>query len=104
MCSHDVDVVYPHSSHKTAYDMIKTNQADVVYPYGCGVYQYQVDYSMDTFRKFLESGLDLDIIQPHTRTESSTIGWTQFYNRKKCFQGGLWNENYLSWGAEGCEF
>ena len=43
VCSHDVDVVYPHSSHKTAYDLIKTNQADVVYPYGCGVYQDQVD-------------------------------------------------------------
>jgi len=104
VCSHDVDVVYPHSSHKTAYDLIKTNQADVVYPYGCGVYQYQVDYSMETFQKFLESSFDMDVIQPHCRTESSTIGWTQFYNREKVIQGGMWNENYLSWGAEDCEF
>ena len=104
VCSHDVDVVYPHSSHKRAYDLIKTNQSDVVYPYGCGVYQYQVDYSMETFKKFLESSFDMDVIQPHCRTESSTIGWTQFYDREKVIQGGMWNENYLSWGAEDCEF
>ena len=104
ICSHDVDVIYPLTSHKTAYDSIMNDNADVVYPYGCGVFQYQVNYSMDIFNSFLESGFDIDIIKPHCRTESSTIGWTQFYNRQKVIQGGMWNENFLSWGAEDCEF
>jgi len=103
ICSHDVDCIYPHTSHKTAYDMLKTNQADVVYPYGCGVYQYQVDYPMEVFQQFMESRFDMNVIQPKCRTESSTIGWTQFYNKQKCIQGGMWNENFLSWGAEDCE-
>jgi hypothetical protein len=41
---------------------------------------------------------------PHCRTEASTIGWTQFYNRKKVIEGYMWNEVFLSWGAEDCEF
>lgn len=104
ICSHDVDVIYPVSSHKTAYDLISSQQFDVVYPYGCGVYQYQVNYSKETFQNFLTSKFDMSVISPYCRTESSTIGWTQFYRKSKVIQGGLWNENFLSWGAEDCEF
>jgi hypothetical protein len=104
VCSHDVDVIYPVSSHRQAYQTIIENQADVIYPYGCGVYQYQVDYPLEIFQSFLESGFDMNIIQTRCRTESSTIGWTQFYSREKVISGGMWNENFLSWGAEDCEF
>ena len=104
VCSHDVDAIYPVTSHQDAYRLIKQDQADVVYPYGCGVYQYQVDYPMEVFHAFLDSGFNMEVIQPHCRTESSTIGWTQFYDRAKVIKGGLWNENFLSWGAEDCEF
>lgn len=104
ICSHDVDVIYPISSHKTSYDLINQDEFDVVYPYGCGVYQYQVDYPEEIFNSFIESEFDIGIIQPKCRTESSTIGWTQFYSKEKVISGGLWNENFLSWGAEDCEF
>ena len=104
VCSHDVDVIYPVSSHQKAYQLIKEDQFDVIYPYGCGVYQYQVDYPMEVFNSFLSSEFDMNVIQNQCRTESSTIGWTQFYNRAKVIEGGMWNENFLSWGAEDCEF
>ena len=104
ICSHDVDVVYPIKSHQAAYDLIKEDKADFVYPYGCGVYQYQVDYPIEVFTSFLESGFDMRVIVPHCRTESSTIGWTQFYSKEQVINGGMWNENFLSWGAEDCEF
>lgn len=104
VCSHDVDVIYPVSSHKTAYQLIIDDQFDVVYPYGCGVYQYQVDYPKEIFEQFIQNEFDMNIIQSRCRTESSTIGWTQFYSREKVISGGLWNENFLSWGAEDCEF
>tara|TARA_R110002020_G_scaffold111051_1_gene256431 strand:- start:1665 stop:2480 length:816 start_codon:yes stop_codon:yes gene_type:complete len=104
ICSHDVDVVYPVSSHRNAYKLIQDNQFDIIYPYGCGVWQYQVDYPMEVFQEFLASGFDMNIIQPRCKTESSTIGWTQFYSKDAVLRGGLWNENFLSWGAEDCEF
>ena len=104
ICSHDVDVVYPISSHQNSYKLIKENKFDVIYPYGCGVWQYQVDYPMEVFNKFLSSGFDMNVIQPRCSIQSSTIGWTQFYSKDAVLKGGLWNENFLSWGAEDCEF
>jgi len=104
VASYDVDVIYPVNSHKIAYNAIINNQSDVVYPYGCGVYQYQVKYSEEVFQSFIKSAFDIDIIMPYCRTEASTIGWTQFYNRKKVIEGYMWNELFLSWGAEDCEF
>jgi hypothetical protein len=104
VASHDVDVVYPVNSHQIAYNAILNGSCDVIYPYGCGVYQYQVTYPVETFEKFLESGFDMQVIMPNCRTEASTIGWTQFYNREKVIEGYMWNENFLSWGAEDCEF
>jgi len=104
ICSHDVDVVYPVQSHHQAYNAIVNGDYDVVYPYGCGVWQYQVDYPMEVFQRFINSGHDLESIQDRCRTESSTIGWTQFYKKQSVIQGGLWNEEFISWGAEDCEF
>ena len=102
--SHDVDAIYPVSSHSIAYDLIKNDQCDVVYPYGCGVWQYQVLNYENIFDQFLGNDFHMDVIMPHCRTEASTIGWTQFYNRKKVIEGFMWNEAFLSWGAEDCEF
>lgn len=104
ICSHDVDVVYPIRSHLLAYESILSGNMDVVYPYGCGVWQYQVDYPMDVFQNFIQSEHDLNSLEPNCRTESSTIGWTQFYHRDAVVKGGLWNEEFISWGAEDCEF
>ena len=87
VASHDVDVVYPLSSHRAAYNAIIGGQCDVVYPYGCGVYQFQVNYPVEVFENFVQSKFDLQQIMPHCRTEASTIGWTQFYNRKKVIEG-----------------
>lgn len=104
VCSHDVDVIYSIKSHLMAYQSIFNDNVDVVYPYGCGVWQYQVDYPLEVYNQFIQSGHDLNVIADRCRTESSTIGWTQFYNREKVINGGLWNEEFISWGAEDCEF
>ena len=102
--SHDVDVVYPVESHMIAYNMIKSGKFDVVYPYGCGVYQYQVVYPEKLYEMFLNSNFDLRLLLGNCATQASTIGWTQFYNKKKVVEGFMWNENFISWGAEDCEF
>jgi hypothetical protein len=104
ICSHDVDVVYPFTSHIHSYEAIMNDNMDVIYPYGCGVWQYQVDYPMDLYEKFIGSNFDFQTIYDNCRTESSTIGWTQFYSRDAVIKGGLWNEEFISWGAEDCEF
>ena len=104
LCSHDVDVVYPRHSHEASYKSIEDGECDVVYPYGCGIYQYQVDYPIKLFEKFVEKDHDIFVLEDNCRMESSTIGWTQFYSKDAVVKGGMWNENFISWGAEDCEF
>ena len=104
LCSHDVDVVYPRQSHEFSYKAIEDGECDVVYPYGCGVYQYQVDYTMELFEKFVKDNHRIILLEDNCRMESSTIGWTQFYSKDAVIKGGMWNENFISWGAEDCEF
>lgn len=103
ICSHDVDVVYPKESHEAAYNLISSNNADIVYPYGCGAFQYQVNYSQEHFNNFLKT-FDTSILDNNSRLQSSSIGWTQFYSKKSVIEGGMWNENFISWGEEDSEF
>ncbi len=37
------------SSYHQAYGAINDGQADVVYPYGCGIYQWKADYNMQIY-------------------------------------------------------
>lgn len=104
IASHDVDVVYPIESHVSAYNLIESGEFDVIYPYGCGVYQYQVKYPEEVYRTFLSNNFDINLLLKTSTTQASTIGWTQFYNKKAVVDGYMWNENFISWGAEDCEF
>jgi hypothetical protein len=101
--NYDVDVVYPLTSYTTAYQMIQQGY-DAVYTYGCGIYQWAVDYSNETFNQFISSGFNLDVLSSHRRLQPSVMGWGQMIRRQTEIEMGLWNENFLSWGAEDCEF
>jgi cellulose synthase/poly-beta-1,6-N-acetylglucosamine synthase-like glycosyltransferase len=102
--NYDVDVVYPISSYQSAYNLIINNQLDVVYPYGCGVYQYAVDYPVSTFESFIESKFDLRTLHPSCRLQPSVMGWGQMIRRQVYIDSYMWNENFISWGAEDCEY
>ena len=69
ICSYE-DVVYPVSSHQNAYKLIKDNQFDVVYPYGCGV---SSRLSSGNFEEFIKEH-DMSIIQPRCRTSLLPLG------------------------------
>jgi hypothetical protein len=102
--NYDVDVVYPVSSYTTAYNMIAKGGFDAVYPYGCGVYQWAVDYPIPLFDAFIQSKFDLDILQPNCKLQPSVMGWGQMIKRQVYIDSYMWNENFISWGAEDCEY
>jgi hypothetical protein len=72
--NHDVDVVLPLGSYFSAYTQIKTGQADAVYPFGAGVYQWAVNYSEDLMFKFLDSGFDTNVLNSNKFRVASSIG------------------------------
>jgi len=102
--NYDVDVVYPISSYLTAYKMIGSGQFDAVYPYGCGIYQWAVDYPVSLFDSFIQSKFDLSVIQPNCKLMPSVMGWGQMISRQVYIDSYMWNENFVSWGAEDCEY
>jgi cellulose synthase/poly-beta-1,6-N-acetylglucosamine synthase-like glycosyltransferase len=102
--NHDVDIVLPVQSYISAYNAINNNQVDSVYPFGCGVYQWAVNYPMQVFSQFLDSRFDFSVLESTRFRVASSIGWGQMIKRQVEIDVGLWNENYISWGAEDCEF
>lgn len=103
VANYDADCILPIDSYHQAYDLINSDRLDVVYPYGCGVYQWKSTYNVEIYKKFINT-LDLSILDKNKSLSNSTIGWTQFVNRKKYIDSYMMNENFISWGCEDDEF
>ena len=104
VCNYDTDVLLPEKTYTEAYQLIKTKKYDVVYPYGCGIYQKAVTYTQETFEKFLNSDLNVQSLDKHARIHNSTIGWCQFISRENYIKSFMMNENFHAWGPEDSEF
>jgi hypothetical protein len=102
--NYDVDVIYPVSSYHTAYNMITQGGYDAVYPFGCGIYQWAVEYPVELFDKFITSKFDLNLLKSNCDLQPSVMGWGQMINRQVYIDSYMWNENFISWGAEDCEY
>lgn len=102
--NHDVDMLLPVRSYELAHRAISEGKCDAIYPFGCGVYQWAVDYPTELYGKFLDSRFNLNLLKESSKRSSSTIGWGQMIKREVEIKIGLWNENFISWGAEDCEF
>ena len=103
VANYDADCILPISSYHQAYDEIISGNADVVYPYGCGVYQWRAEYDMEIYNEFVNT-LDTSTLDKKKHLSNSTIGWTQFVNRRKYIDSYMMNENFVSWGCEDDEF
>lgn len=103
VANYDADCILPISSYIKSYDAIIEDKVDVVYPYGCGVYQWRVEYNENVYDQFVNS-LDISVLDKSKQLHNSTIGWCQFVNRKKYLNSYMMNENFISWGCEDDEF
>lgn len=103
VANYDADCILPLESYLQAYNAINENQADVVYPYGCGIYQWCADYNQDIYKEFVNQ-LDISVLDKQKKLSNSTIGWCQFVNRQKYIDSYMMNENFISWGCEDDEF
>ena len=103
VANYDADCILPVHSYYDAYDAINDDHADVVYPYGCGVYQWRAEYNMNVYNEFTNS-FNISVLDKNKSLSNSTIGWTQFINRQKYIDSYMMNENFVSWGCEDDEF
>ena len=103
VANYDADCILPIESYHQAYNAIVDDKVDVVYPYGCGLYQWRTEYNPQVYEQFINS-LDVSVLDSHKVLHNSTIGWTQFVNRQKYIDSYMMNENFVSWGCEDDEF
>lgn len=103
VANYDADCILPLSSYHQAYDAINNDHADVVYPYGCGIYQWKAEYDFQIYDEFINT-LDISTLDKRKSLSNSTIGWTQFINRQVYIDSFMMNENFISWGCEDDEF
>ena len=75
--NYDCDAILPTESYKIAYDSIMNGTYDVVYPYGMGHYQYQVNATDEIVSDFLEEN-DYSILKANSKIHDSEYGWVQF--------------------------
>jgi len=100
--NYDTDVVFPPSSYLIAYDKILKLGYDLVYPYGQGEWQEKVTVDQDLINLLVNSDWAFGSFEDHQNKTKSTsdYGWAQFFNRKSYIEGGMENENFVSYGYE----
>lgn len=97
--NYDCDALLPLNSYLKAYDYIVQDIYDVVYPYGQGKYQKQVNATDKVVSEFLESG-DFSYLDRNSKPYLSDFGWVQFFNKKVYIDGGMENENFVAYAPE----
>ena len=97
--NYDCDVLLPLDSYHEAYQSILHHTHDVIYPYGQGIYQRQVQATDEVVSHFLQTG-DFDYLENHSTHSTSDFGWVQFFNRQVYIDGGMENENFKAYAPE----
>ena len=102
--NYDVDHLLPTTSYHAAYNKILQEGFDAVYCYGVGVYQLHVDYSESLLNSFMRSEFNPNVLTNYCRLGTSVMGWGQMIKKKSEVDSYMWNENFMAWGPEDCEF
>lgn len=102
--NYDVDVLMPVSTYHKAYEMLKSGSYDVIYPYGCGVYQWNVLNFNDHVNSFFENNFDLSNLIQYSQRLPSVQGFCQVFTKKSFVEGYGLNENFIFVGYEDTEF
>jgi hypothetical protein len=97
--NYDCDVLLPLDSYHEAYQSVLHHTHDVIYPYGQGMYQQQVQATDEIVSHFLQTG-DFDYLEKHSKLHTSDFGWVQFFNKKVYIEGGMENENFKAYAPE----
>lgn len=99
VCNYDIDVVLSPNAYVTGQSYILEGKYDLLFPYGFGEYQLQIQKTF-TKQSFL-SNFDLTAIPKQLTTPAdSQFGHCMFFNTDSYKLGGAENENFISWGPE----
>lgn len=102
VCNYDIDVFLPVETYILADYLISNSIFDVIYPYGFGKYQYQVDKKFNR-RKFNKDFNINHIEDKFLNNERAEYGHCIFFRTEKYKSIGGENEEFIAYGPEDSE-
>lgn len=102
--NYDVDMLFPIETYYKSYNLIMEKEYDVIYPYGCGVYQWKVLNFDDHMDQFIKGGFDVQTLVPLSQRGGSVMGFGQMMKRSSFIEANGLNENFKYCGYEDTEF
>jgi len=99
--NYDVDVLLPASAYKKCEDLLLTNNADVVYPYGFECFDQRKIFDDTEGIELFKSTLNLDDLKMDSRSiHFCRYGHIQYFKTDVYKKGYMENENYKHWCPE----
>jgi hypothetical protein len=95
--SYDVDVLFKKEQYIQSIKLLRTNNADLVFPYDHCFY----DVPKNVCTQIINSkSLDFINLKDCVDLNTNSVGGAIFWNRQKFIEGGMENENFVSYGPE----
>jgi predicted glycosyltransferase involved in capsule biosynthesis len=108
--NYDSDILLPLESYINATNMIAKGwvhpdvengkPVKVIYPYGCGNYQFQCHVGDNEVTNFINSGFNYEYFNGHMRQWDAKYGFCQFFDTEEYKKLGGENENFVAYGYE----
>jgi hypothetical protein len=98
--NYDCDVLLKPETCVEAVNLILHQNYDLVYPYGFGNWQYQIFTTDEIVSDFINENFDFSILERSSNIYISEFGHVQFFKTKSYIDGGMENENFISWSPE----
>lgn len=96
--NYDTDVLLPIKQYVNSAVLIRKNEFDMVYPYDGRFLNVKSDDIINSIATNMEVDNIPDRFLQSMRTDS--VGGAIFWNKEKFIEGGMENENFVSWGYE----
>ena len=108
--NYDSDILLPLETYINATNMIAKGwvhpdvengkPVKVIYPYGCGNYQFQCHVGDNEVTNFINSGFNFEYFNGHMRQWDAKYGFCQFFDTEEYKKLGGENENFIAYGYE----
>lgn len=100
--NYDVDVILELDVYKNIYQIFKQYSFDLIFPYGNGEFQKQVHQNFHNLK--IDNYNNVDEIFKHLNSNyniySSQYGHCQFFKTSSYIEGGMENEDFISYAPE----
>lgn len=100
VANYDCDVLLPLNTYVEAQNFILKEGYDVIYPYGQGPWQKKVYATDEMVSTFLSNDCEFSHLEKKIEYDNAESGHCQFFRRTAWIEGGMENENFISYSPE----